>query len=116
MMHAEDSLLPFIEKMRESPAWEKEVCQGLSDKDWCASNRQAAPLYKQFMQLLSNSGVLPDHLILRISGSCRLPVRPYPLLLPPGKTLSHRMPHHRFLATCHARGEGGCLGAVYMAG
>ena len=75
-MHAESGLLPFIEKMRDAPKWEKGVCQILVDKYWCRSNSKAASLYKEYLQLLGESGMMPDALVLRITAAFRHPVRP----------------------------------------
>lgn len=70
-------MLPFIEKMREAPKWEQVVCQVLMDKSWCSPHSRAVSLYKEYLQLLGESGMISDAFILRITSAFRHPVRPY---------------------------------------
>ena len=74
-VHAEEDVLPFIERMCESPKWEPEYCQVLADKCWCGPHSRAVWLYKEYMQLVDECGRLPDGLILRIIAAFRHPVR-----------------------------------------
>ena len=74
-VHAEEDVLPFIERMCESLKWEPEYCQVLEDKCWCSPHSRAAWLYKEYVQLVDKSGRLPDGLILRIIAAFRHPVR-----------------------------------------
>ena len=69
-VHAEVHLLPFIEKMRDSPLWEKKVCQVILDKCWCG---QAEWVYKECVQRVG--GTVSDALVLRITAAFRHPVR-----------------------------------------
>ena len=76
-VHAEWDVLPFIEKMRDSPKWEPGVCQVLLDKSWCSPHSRAVSLYQEYVHLLDESGVVSNALILRITATFRHPVRPY---------------------------------------
>ena len=51
------------------------MCQVLVNKQWCSHNSRTASLHKEHLQLLDESGMIPDALILRIIAAFRHPVR-----------------------------------------
>ena len=64
-----------MEQMRDSPPWDKELSQSLSDESWCKPNMRALQLQKQHMQLLEENGMLSESSAIRVNLCFWSPVR-----------------------------------------
>ena len=64
-----------MENMRDSPIWDKELSQALSDDSWCKPNTRALQLQKQHMQLLEENGMLSESSAIRVNLCFCSPVR-----------------------------------------